>query len=231
MLRARRNSRVLPRRREDEQPSLEAVVDQIAVLAGIDSPAGIFGLKKHLRQTIEHFSVVISGAQRGPSSKTTATAADRKLAREIYDHSRALENRLKSATPYLRQLLTPPWFPGGPTPRTVEEIAAAVVDLRRMSSHVSGILSLVGRQHWRSKVRDAFYCVFFDTVELCGGQQGAWWHVNRGSGPAAATHAERAGRRDIARNRLARVSGQKSPKITQMPSVSAIPVGGPNLRN
>jgi hypothetical protein len=71
--------------KKTNEPLPEAIILQIAVLAGISSPAQIEQFKLHLKTTVAYFSEHAGSLRIAPSGRVTATASDRKTTRAIFN--------------------------------------------------------------------------------------------------------------------------------------------------
>jgi hypothetical protein len=143
---------------QNSKPLPDDVIHQIAVLAKIPSPRQILQFETLLNATVATLSGQASGLRPGQLT------ADRRIARDIFKFSRELDNRLSRASPRLRLLLTPPWFPGKPVPRSLDELTSAVTNLHDMS-----LFALNVGAGSKKALRAAFIQLVCQDAERCGG--------------------------------------------------------------
>jgi hypothetical protein len=152
--------------KKTNEPLPEAIILQIAVLAGISSPAQIELFELHLKTTVAYFSEHAGSLHIGSSGRVGATPSDRKTARAILKCSRELERLLANASLWVRWLLAEKYFPNSPSPKSFEDIEAAVGSLHNMSRAGVVLLSLT---KGGNALRDEFFRKLCKDAAACGG--------------------------------------------------------------
>jgi hypothetical protein len=164
--------------KKTNEPLPEAIILQIAVLAGISSPAQIKQFKLHLKTTVAYFSEHAGSLRIAPSGRVTATASDRKTTRAIFKLSRELERQLANASLWVRWLLAEKYFPNSPSPKSLEGMEAAVGGLHKMARSAVALLSAPKGGNY---LRNAFFLTLHKDAEACGGDLTASNRRNRTS--------------------------------------------------
>jgi hypothetical protein len=155
---------MIPKKTNESLP--EAIILQIAVLAGISSPTQIEQFKLHLKTTVAYFSEHAGSLRIAPSGRVTATASDRKTTRAIFKLTRELERQLANASLWVRWLLAEKYFPNSPSPKSLEDMEAAVGSLHKTARSAVALLSATKGGNY---LRNAFFLTLRKDAEACGG--------------------------------------------------------------
>src|SRR5262249_40117737 len=141
----------------------DKVISNIAKLAKITEPFQIRAVVLARRVLVMDATTLLSGFEKTARGTGAAKKADVQLSKAIFDSTSILSDALKETSPYLRTLLTPPYFAGQTkTPPSFENLQEAVDYFSACSSSAYSIISLYDGNRQRV-VRD----FFFLQIRLC----------------------------------------------------------------